>query len=1209
MYFITLAPVTRRLSRYISVNDNCDSKIQFTFVVIDAKTLFMSQSGINNASCGTASLPCRTLQYTLNYRSTNNDSILIDGRNVNGTAEYLEEIPYPIFIACKLTLQGHHGTPIIKFSGTNTMMKIKAMNGIDAGITIKGISFRMNSSHSTIFSLSDASFFCSECTFQGEMTAIDFKWGIPVALTIRRSLFKGVIYGVKAQHSCAHGKLEISNSSFIGKRGVSYTGFQLTSGCFHYPYPDSNINLLIGMTNITDFSIGIGISASHITAFEVTIDKCNFRKHRRGAVLVAVGRQDNTHTKIKVNASSFLNNEADSGGALQIESCFNHPTNVEVNITKCRFERNRAKTIGGGVAVRGGMKFFAEYCHFAMNDCRDDVEMHYNYGQGSGGALGIDPMGNEINVIIQRCIFTNNEAYSFGGAIYAKGSSTKSHLLISNTMLKSVKNSKNPAIEGDIIYSAIDTKIVQVKSRIQPMYGSNAIHLTGQYGSKIDELSEFIVTVGYLFHLAAVPVQVFMSNRMLFDEKSGSAFGFQGAPSDKLPPDAQTNAKKRKQGKPISSSSDPKNKHKIATMYREFSLNVFSCPYNHYNLYESIFNNLTLTNSNCHKCPEGGICPYGKLKAKENFWGYLANHDQTVKFVRLIDNYGCKGNGCAAYNSCATDRTGQLCATCRPGFSENFLSTSCIPNSKCNTKMFWVTACVLVVVYISFFLYKKELLRYIKHHLLWFWQQNRDEKVVALTANYILFQHQEKTNANAQDQKEAYEIIQPDIQQPQNEATLSSFIKICFYFYQVESVLNMQVSDTELGIIKHLRHLMRNIFIFKFAANGSSSCFKSDATPVEKILLRLGLIGVILAVFVSLYTASLLIERLLLRRSNGKKFSNRILPTLFEVLLQGYAILVFATFKLIKCVDVNGKSYLYVQGTVQCYAYWQYLFIIVATAWVLPFCIIVFILPHCITKGRIRRSGLFVACVLPLSYIIYIIVGMVTSIVHRTNGRKSEQTNQDNKTMENRNNVGENSGECTRDNNGDYNGDYNGDNNGEYNEVNGNDKEKQENNSLHSDKALNSILAYMTDSFKKGSTEAQYLWWDGMLMLRKLTIISIASLIEHPYVKLYLLLLVQILFLMHHVHAKPFNSKAMNAIETVSLTLLTLFGSMRFIQATKDDSLTGASATLSKIFTWLNIISTSALPVVTCFVLVSLILIKIFHVTKVFTDLIASKLQ
>ena len=280
--------------RHISDHENSVFKMSSAFVVIDAKTLFMSQSGVNNASCGTASMPCRTLQYTLNYRSSNNDSILIDGRGGNGTAEYLEEITYPLLIVYKVTLQGHHGTPIINFSGTDKMIKIKGMNGVDAGMTIKDISFRMTSSHSTIFWLSDASFSCSECTFQGEMTAIDFRWGTPSALTIRNSLFKGVKYGVKAQHSCAHGKLEIINSSFIGERGVSNTGFQLSSGCFHYPYPYSHISVLMERTYITDFSFGIVISASHITVFQVTIHNCNFRKQMRGAVLVAVGRQYTT---------------------------------------------------------------------------------------------------------------------------------------------------------------------------------------------------------------------------------------------------------------------------------------------------------------------------------------------------------------------------------------------------------------------------------------------------------------------------------------------------------------------------------------------------------------------------------------------------------------------------------------------------------------------------------------------------------------------------------------------------------------------------------------------------------------------------------------------------------------------------------------------------------------------------------------------------
>ena len=126
-------------------------------------------------------------------------------------------------------------------------------------------------------------------------------------------------------------------------------------------------------------------------------------------------------------------------------------------------------------------------------------------------------------------------------------------------------------------------------------------------------------------------------------------------------------------------------------------------------------------------------------------------------------------------------------------------------------------------------------------------------------------------------------------------------------------------------------------------------------------------------------------------------------------------------------------------------------------------------------------------------------------------------------------------------------------------------------------------------------------------MLRRLIIIAVASLVEDPYTRLYLLLLVQILFLLHHMHAKPFNSGALNAIEAISLTLLTLIGAMRFLHVSKGSHLTGDRETLSKVFAWLSITSTSILPISVCLVLCVLVILKMLHGYLLITRFIVSR--
>ena len=1051
-------------------------------------------------------------------------------------------------------------------------------------LTIRDITFKMNATQATIFSLTHASFYCYKCTFHGMMTAVDFKWGSSSDLIISRSTFKGVVYGIKAQYMCGLGKLEISDSSFNGERGASNTGFQLISSCFRYPQPDGNVNIRMVRTHMTGFSKGMDLYISDITLFKLYINECHFSNQMQGSVLVGVSRRHKKYTKIAINGSSFRDNEADSGGALMFSSSYIDPANVEVNITNCTFERNKAKTIGGAVALKGGMMVRVKGSFFAMNECRGKVKMQFNYGKGSGGALGIDAMRKVIYTTVEGCTFKNNVAASFGGAIYTKEGPKKSNLHLSKSTFESYKKKENPAVDGDLIYSTIYTKISHVNSLIQPLYGGNAIRLTGQYGSIIDRYSEFKVSSGNFFQLAAVPVNIYLSDPMLSNARSG--LNLFGAQSDKGLSGATPSTMQGSWDNISSSGRLASKMTTVALMYQEFSLNFFECPYKHYNLNESVFKELKISNSNCQVCPEGGICLRGKLKSKENFWGYLENHGQPVKFIRLLDNYGCTGKECAHYNSCAEGRTGQLCATCRAGFSEDFLSTTCIPNNRCNSKMFWLMACIFITMFIPLYLYKKEFLRRIRHHLLWFWRQKRNTSTAeALNTDYILFQDQSLITAERQQEPKGDDVkIIPEVQerqqrQPESDI-ITGFLKICFYFYQIEAILNMQASESHVKILKAISSLARNIFNLKFTVAGSSSCSSTNATPVQKILLRLGLIALILLIFVCLYTISLFIERYFLKKSNDRRFSDRVLPTLFEIFLMCYAVFVSATFKVINCVNVNGKLLLYQQGNLECYVLWQYFFITVAIAWVIPFCIVVFLLPHLLKERRIKEWGLFVVCVFPFPYIIAV---AIHSFLLRRNRVSNHQRSEKNKREDNKDNNGENNDEDKRKNH-------------EHNHIS-NDVENQDD--IHTKNgrshALDSILANMTSTFIKGDNEKQYVWWDGVLIFRRLVIISVGSLIKDPYTKLYLLLLVQILFLLHHMHAKPFNSGALNAFETLSLTLLTLTGATRFVNVSNGSSLTGDREALSRVFAWLRIISTSILPISVCLVLCVLIILKMFR--------------
>ena len=1080
------------------------------------------------------------------------------------------------------------------------MLKIEGKSGKDVSLNIRDITFKTNNNKSTILTFTDASLYCYQCTFDSALTAIEFKWGIPSNLVLHGGSFTGVVYGIKAQHTCAFGTLEISNTSLKGVSMVSNTGIELKSYCIKYPYPRANIHLRMDNTDLSGFFKGVELSIAHVDLFAININNCTLTNHARGALLIGVGRSYNKFTKIAIRNTLFRYNSGDNGGAFQLTSTYKKVGNVEANVTRCRFERNKATTIGGAVAVKGGMTMRIEDSHFEMNDCRNKDEILFNYGKGSGGALGIDTLGKEISVLVTRCVFKNNAAASYGGAIYTKAGSEKSKWIISNTTLESLLENIEPAVEGDLIYSEIDTTMSRVKGRIQPTRGRNAIHLAGQHGSTVDALSEFTITPGFSFQLAAVPVTVYSvfetrlqgSRPTTSGEKSGAHLS--GVILHTRRSDFPT---KTKSG---SSFSDTTNENRQrfsavttglsvktkAIMYRTFSLNYLSCPYNHYALTESAFRNLTLSNSKCDKCPDGGICRIGQLKAEDNFWGYKDERVKTVRFIRVPDGYGCIGKECVRYDSCRKYRTGQLCGVCKVGYGENFLSTNCIPDSQCNKKTFWMVACLFIITYVMLFLYRKETIRFLKYHLLWFRRQdgkrnaervNNDEYV---QFDDVIVHEQEEGRHDVE-----IEPLVEERQQPERDVG-TGFLKICFYYYQIQSVLTIDRSEIRSGSLQHTKNIASSFFNFKFAVNGSSpSCFGHSATPVQKILLRLGLVGLTLLFFVSLYSVALIIERLFRRQNNNKTFSDRVLTALLEIFLQCYAALVSATFKLIQCIDVNGKAVLYAQGDVKCFENWQYLFIVVAIAWVLPFCIVILCLPFLLSRGRIREKGLFFACIFPLAYLMMLVVEKIRSIVAL---RLSNIGNSGGSHREDfRWNDREENGENNRQDNANENGDR---------DIQ-NDVENQGNHDIpNSNHAMDSILTNLTCAFAKEDDEAQCLWWEGVLMLRRLIIIAFASLIDDPYTKLYLLILAQILFLLHHLHAKPYSAGALNAIETASLTLLTLITSMNFLTLSNDGSPSGNRETLSKIFAWLQIIAASFLPVTLSLVLILLITLKIFHV-------------
>jgi hypothetical protein len=101
----------------------------------------------------------------------------------------------------------------------------------------------------------------------------------------------------------------------------------------------------------------------------------------------------------------------------------------------------------------------------------------------------------------------------------------------------------------------------------------------------------------------------------------------------------------------------------------------------------------------CRVCPHGGACRDGAVTASPGYWGVVltservdsvavtrmpASNSSTVEFAMCPSLYCCSSaSECTSIASCHGSRMGPLCGRCKPGFTEAFGSTCCVPVSHC----------------------------------------------------------------------------------------------------------------------------------------------------------------------------------------------------------------------------------------------------------------------------------------------------------------------------------------------------------------------------------------------------------------------------------------------------------------------------------------------------------------------------------------------
>ena len=485
--------------------------------------------------------------------------------------------------------------------------------------------------------------------------------------------------------------------------------------------------------------------------FTVNISQClfteNFSGYYGGTIIFWYG------IKVTVSKTKFINNTADSGAAV-----YAYLVSV-LNVIQCVFKTNKAKDSGGVLLSYNSSNINILRCLFTENHATfgggailskfeeklivSDSKFISNTVRLVGGAI------YATNLIIIGCSFQRNKAVQ-GGAIHA------TNLIIICSSFR-----RNKAVYGgdiavsrslDIKNTTFEHSIAEYSYRHAGRGYGGAIYMYSSSKVKIsdslfkDNMAE--MAGGSIYSMVKSSLSIkrtlfqinsyssrYRQSRGVFLHSSGKLI-LEDASFKDLDEHNMKNSlimhTSKLEGLKINriNITCSTGKNILAVVPRKpdiyaylaekalafFTVSCSSCSSYTYSLTAGKLGP-DLTNQshiNCYKCPFGGNCTNGLIKAASNFWGYVPkNSTDQIHFSSCPFGYGCSGGSCNHYDSCGTGRKGVLCGRCKKGLTEDIMSNDCLPSQQCRHPWFWLVVLiggiVYVYVYVLSFLFLKEV--------------------------------------------------------------------------------------------------------------------------------------------------------------------------------------------------------------------------------------------------------------------------------------------------------------------------------------------------------------------------------------------------------------------------------------------------------------------------------------------------------------------
>ena len=373
------------------------------------------------------------------------------------------------------------------------------------------------------------------------------------------------------------------------------------------------------------------------------------------------------------------------------------------------------------------------------------------------------------------------------------------------------------------------------------------------------------------------------------------------------------------------------------------------CPPKTYALERSQFIFNYTKNIKCTQCPRGGNCTNGIVKALPNFWGYKTN--ASITFAQCPPGYCCNSKDCVSYNSCHGNRTGTLCGRCPVGMSDSLFGSQCTPNTECSMSFFIPGAVAMLVAYLIFFLYHEEIVSVVRK---------------SLFGSLRVFRRRKQTDNNLESRKSGilkvifyyYQVVSllRSTVGPQNRNEIVGKLRD-----DVSSVLNMVLVS-----VPSLSCPVKNLHPVQKAA-----ILHSVGYCLLGLLGMIYLTEVVVRLLLKCRRPNPIEMRSLIAdgaQQHRSKFTARIASAFTYISLLMYVSSAQLCLSLLHCVPVGDEQVLFLDGNIRCYQTFQYYILVYVVSSVFPFCLVPVLGSYLLKMDRISVRQFCVACMFPLPF-------------------------------------------------------------------------------------------------------------------------------------------------------------------------------------------------------------------------------------------------